>query len=55
MQRIDRGLETARNAYQDAFGKLASGKGNLIRRTEILKELGAKTNKDLPKELMDHD
>lgn len=53
MQRIEKGLTSARNAYDDAFGKLTSGKGNLVGRAEKIKALGAKTTKDLPKELID--
>ena len=53
MQRIDKGLSAARNAYDDAINKLSSGKGNLIGRAEKIKALGAKTTKDLPKELIE--
>jgi len=53
MQRIDKGLSSARNAYDDAFSKLTSGKGNLVGRAEKIKALGAKATKDIPKELID--
>lgn len=52
MQKIDRGLNATRSAYDDAFNKLKSGTGNLIRRAETIKELGAKTSKSLPQELI---
>ena len=52
MQKIDRGISATRSAYDDAFNKLKSGTGNLIRRTEQIKELGAKTNKSLAKDLI---
>ena len=51
MQRIEKGLNTAQGAYNDAFNKLSSGKGNLMNRVESLKALGVKSKKDLPKEL----
>lgn len=53
IQRIDKGLSSAQNAYNDAFNKLSSGKGNLISRAEKIKEMGAKTNKTLAKDLIE--
>ena len=41
-------LERARGAYQSAYDRLVSGRGNLIRRAEQLKILGAKAAKALP-------
>ena len=35
------------------MNKLSSGKGNLIKRTETIKKLGAKTTKSLPQEFID--
>lgn len=46
-------IERARNAHGEAMGKLASGSGNLVRQAEMLKELGARTKKSLPAELVD--
>jgi DNA recombination protein RmuC len=43
-------LDKARGSYEDAFGKLATGSGNLVRQAEMLKALGAKTAKTLPAE-----
>ncbi len=40
-------LEKAREAYDDAFGQLSTGAGNLVRQTEMLKELGARNTKQL--------
>lgn len=37
----------ASEAYKEARDRLSSGRGNVIRQTEMLKELGAKTGKDL--------
>lgn len=38
-------LDATRKTYDQAFNKLKSGRGNLIRRTEMLRELGARTSK----------
>ncbi|RYD70233.1 MAG: DNA recombination protein RmuC, partial [Verrucomicrobiaceae bacterium] len=52
MEKIGVSLNNARNAYEDARGKLASGRGNLVRQAEELKKLGAKTSKKLPEPLL---
>lgn len=39
--------------YKNAMNKLFEGKGNLIKRVENLKKLGAKANKSLPDSLID--
>jgi DNA recombination protein RmuC len=46
-------LEKAKKSYETAYGKLSSGKGNLVRSSERLRELGVKTGKTLPEELLD--
>ncbi len=45
---IGQKMDAAKSAYSDAMGKLTSGSGNLVKRVEDLKKLGAKTTKDLP-------
>lgn len=45
-------LGRAQKAYQTARDRLAGGRGNLIRRTQQLKDLGAKAAKELPAELL---
>ena len=40
-------LDQASGAYEKALEQLSSGSGNVIRQTEMLKELGSKTKKDL--------
>jgi DNA recombination protein RmuC len=44
-------LKQANEDYQDAMGKLSTGKGNLIRRSERLKALGVTPSKALPASL----
>jgi len=46
-------LEATKKAYDGAMNKISTGNGNLIISTQKIKELGAKTKKDLPKELME--
>ncbi len=53
MDQLGSQLMTSQKTYDKAMGKLSSGQGNLIRSTEKLKELGAKTSKSLPKEYLD--
>jgi DNA recombination protein RmuC len=42
-------LKQASEKFDEAEKRLISGKGNVIRQTEILKNLGAKNKKDLRK------
>ena len=48
MEGIGNGLQKARDSYEKAFNKLQTGNGNLISKTQKLKELGAKATKSLP-------
>jgi DNA recombination protein RmuC len=53
MSKIEGSLSAAQNNYQLAMNKLCSGKGNLVRRVEKLKDLGASASKSLPDNLLD--
>ncbi len=44
-------LEKAKKSYDDAFGQLKTGRGNLIGQAEKLKKLGVKAKKNLPSSL----
>jgi len=46
-------IESTQTAYRDAHNKLTSGKGNLVRRAEGMRELGAKVSKSLPQNLVE--
>ncbi len=48
MQKIGNSLASTQKTYQDAMGKLHTGSGNLVRRVEKLRKLGAKASKELP-------
>lgn len=51
MEALGRQLQNAENAYQAAFAKLSTGRGNLLRQAESLRELGAPVKKPLPESL----
>lgn len=46
-------LAQARDSYDNAYAKLYTGRGNVIRRAEMLKDYGVKPSKTLPAELVD--
>ncbi len=48
MEKVGKQLDAARSAHGDALNKLTSGRGNVLRQVEMLKTLGAKTNKSMP-------
>ena len=52
MQDIGKKLGSTQAAYDDAFKKLSDGTGNIVKRVENLKTLGAKTTKSLPRDLV---
>lgn len=53
MQQLGSRLDGAQKCWSDAMGKLHSGRGNLVRQVEMLREMGARTSKSLPPELLD--
>jgi DNA recombination protein RmuC len=55
METLGRQFQTAQNTYLAAYSKLSAGKGNLLRRAEEFRELGAPVKKTLPKHLLDDD
>jgi len=46
-------LNNSQESYQNAMNKLATGRGNIIKKIENLKKLGAKTKKTLPKNILE--
>ena len=46
-------IDSAQTAYTDAYKKLTSGKGNLVKRAEGMRELGVKVSKKLPRNLVE--
>jgi DNA recombination protein RmuC len=51
--RVGKHVNDAKDSYEKALGKLSEGPGNLVRQVEMLKELGAKTNKGLHPKLLE--
>lgn len=51
--KVGRQLGQTQSTYQDAMKKLSEGKDNLVRKTERLKELGAKASKSMDQKLLD--
>lgn len=48
MDKLDGHLEKARLSFEDAKGQLSTGRGNVVRQVEMLRDLGAKSSKSLP-------
>jgi DNA recombination protein RmuC len=53
MEMIGDSLRKTNDNYSRAMDKLETGRGNLIRQVEMLKKLGLRTNKSIPKNLLD--
>jgi DNA recombination protein RmuC len=51
--KVGAGLNSARDSYDEALKKLSTGRGNVIRQAEMLRELGIKPSKQLPRELVE--
>lgn len=50
---VGKKIEMAQTDYEKAVNQLSEGKGNLVRRAEQLRQLGIKTTKTLPSNLVD--
>ena len=50
---IGKKMDDAKKGYSEAMNKLSDGSGNLIRRVEKIKKLGAKANKSIADNLLD--
>ncbi len=48
MDKVGSSLDKAQQSYADARNQLVTGKGNVVRQVEMLRELGAKSSKQLP-------
>jgi DNA recombination protein RmuC len=53
LEKLGQRLDQAQSSYQDAFNKLKTGKGNLIRSAEKVRELGVKPSKNLAAPLIE--
>jgi DNA recombination protein RmuC len=52
LEDIGKHLDKSKDAYETAFKRLSKGRGNLVKRSEELKVLGAKTKKALADKLL---
>lgn len=53
LEQIGKRLDQAQSSYHDAFNKLKTGKGNLIKAAEKVKELGVKPSKIISQNLVE--
>ena len=53
LELIGQRLDSTRGAWDDAWNKLVDGRGNLVKRAEDMKKLGAKVSKSLPQNLVE--
>ncbi|MEI7897195.1 MAG: DNA recombination protein RmuC [bacterium] len=53
LQDIGTKIDATRKVYDASMNKLSTGKGNLIRRIENIKSLGAKAGKEIPKSMLE--
>jgi DNA recombination protein RmuC len=53
LEKVGSSLRSADQNYLAAMKKLSEGRGNLLRQVEMLKDLGIRTTKSLPRNLLD--
>jgi DNA recombination protein RmuC len=53
LEAVGKSLRSADQNYLAAMKKLSEGRGNLLRQVEMLKDLGIRTTKSLPRNLLD--
>ena len=53
LESVGKSLRAADLSYNTAMKKLSEGRGNLLRQVEMLKQLGIRTSKSLPRNLLD--
>ena len=46
-------MDSAKNTYSEAMKKLSEGTGNIVRRIENIKKLGANASKQIPRNILD--
>lgn len=52
MKKIGDRLDSTQKVYQEGMKKLSEGSGNLVKRAQELKKMGARANKQLPSEIV---
>jgi len=51
--KVGKSIKSSKDSYEDAMSKLTEGRGNIIKKIENLKDLGAKTKKSIPQNIID--
>ena len=51
--KVGKSIKSSKESYEDAMSKLTEGRGNIIKKIENLKDLGAKTKKSIPQNIID--
>ncbi len=51
LQNLGVHLQKAQGCYEECRNRLVQGRGNVVRRTEMLRELGARARKELPRDM----
>lgn len=51
LQEIGKHLDQAKEAYNDSYNQLSSGRGNLVSQATTLKNLGIKNKKEIPEDI----
>jgi DNA recombination protein RmuC len=51
--KVGESMERTKRDYEDAMRRLCTGSGNVVRRAERLRELGANVKRDLDRRLLD--
>jgi DNA recombination protein RmuC len=51
--KVGKQMDTVKETYSDAMKKLSEGSGNIIRKIENIKKLGANTSKQIPQNILD--
>ena len=52
-EKVGKSIDDAMTSYNKSFNQLRTGKGNVLRQAEDMKNLGAKASKSLPERLSD--
>jgi DNA recombination protein RmuC len=55
MDKMGKSIDSSKTAYENAFNKLRTGSGNLIKRAEDIQKLGAKTTKQIASKFIESD
>ena len=55
LDRVGSRIRDAQSSWDNAMNKLSTGKGNLVKRAEDMKKLGARASKSLPEKLIERE